>query len=168
MAAAVPRRPDLRALVVSPPSDAASARYLTGLHELARSLGCEKHVSFVEDVQDVAPLFGGVDIVVMPSLREPFGRVIVEAMLACRPVIASNVDALPLIASDGTTGLLVPPADPNRLADALVHLASQPDLRRRMGIAGRQRALDRYAIAETASGVLEVYRRLLGNSRRPP
>ncbi len=95
-----------------------------------------------------------VDIVAVPSLREPFGRVAVEGMLAGRPVIASDIDGLRSIVVDGGTGQLVAPGDPQDLARAISSLAGRPELRAQLGRAGRRRALDRFSITRTAEEVL--------------
>jgi glycosyltransferase involved in cell wall biosynthesis len=77
------------------------------------------------------------DIVVVPSRYEPGGLVAREAMAAGRPVVASNVQGLTDAIDDGTTGLLIPPDDPSRLARALVVLLADPDLQDRLGQAAR-------------------------------
>ena len=81
-------------------------------------------------------------IVVVPSLGEGFGMVALEAMERARPVIASAVGGLPEIVADGETGLVVPPADAEALAEAIVALAGDLPRAAEMGAAARARALD--------------------------
>ena len=96
-------------------------------------------------------------IVVVPSLGEGFGMVALEAMERGRAVIASDVGGLPEIVVDGETGLVVPPADPARLADAIVSLARDPALARRFGAAGRKRALDEFSEARCVDRTVQLY-----------
>lgn len=80
-------------------------------------------------------------LAVVPSVwPEPFGIVVIEAMVSGCPVVASQIGGIPDIVVDGETGLLVPPANPIELHDAIARLLKQPDLMDRMGQAGRERA----------------------------
>jgi len=157
MQIAVARYPALQAVIASPVPDARSARYLSRLQEIAAG-----NVRFLEPAGEVMPLLHEADILAVPSLREPFGRVAVEGMLAGLPVVASNVDGLASIVLDGETGFLVPPGDPEGLSQAILLLAARPDLRLSMGQKGRRRALCRYHIDRVATEVLKVYESVLG------
>lgn len=101
-----------------------------------------------------------IDIVALPSLREPFGRVAVEAMLAQRPVVASNVDGLGEIVVHQETGRLTSADDHRDLANALVQLSNDPTVRQRFGQAGRKRALERYSPTQSALRIRDVYEQL--------
>jgi glycosyltransferase involved in cell wall biosynthesis len=114
----------------------------------------------------VSPIQNAVEdaaIVVVPSLGEGFGMVALEAMERARPVIASSVGGLPEIVADGETGLVVEPADPEGLADAIVALASDPDGAAAMGRAGRERALREFTPEQSADRIEELYRAALGS-----
>jgi glycosyltransferase involved in cell wall biosynthesis len=100
--------------------------------------------------------------VLVPSRAEPFGNTALEAQLAGRPVVASAVQGLQEIVTDGETGLLVPPDDPVALAAAIATLLDDPERARAMALAGHRSAqanfsLDRYrsaitdAVARTAA-----------------
>jgi glycosyltransferase involved in cell wall biosynthesis len=94
--------------------------YARSLHKLASDFGLVDRVRFLGHRDDVPSLMRGVDAVVHPSIDpEPFGRTLVEAMLARRPVVAANAGAVPEILDDGKAGWLVPPNDPVALAAAL-------------------------------------------------
>lgn len=164
MAHATGRAPALRAVLLSHGADEASAVHMKGVRRLVEDLGCQSCVRFADRYHDAVSLMSAADIVAVPSLREPFGRVAVEGMLAARPVVASSVDALTDIVRDGETGLLVPPGDPVALSEALSSLASRPQLRERLGAAGRERALERFSVAGMASAMLEVFSRVLARS----
>ena len=96
--------------------------------------GKVKFLGWRDDVAEIMQIF---DIFVLPSLNEGMGRVLVEAMAAGKPVVASRVGGIPDLVQDGKTGLLVPPGDERALADALLRLASNPTEARRMGAAGK-------------------------------
>jgi len=104
----------------------------------------------LEDLVEVRPvayaemprLYSEVDLVVYPSVEaEPFGLVPVEAMAAGLPVVVTRCGGLPESVRDGATGFVVPPDDPIALADAMAAIIADPGLARRMGAAGRARAL---------------------------
>jgi len=80
----------------------------------------------------------GTDIFVLPSLTEGLPLVIIEAMAYRRPIVATNVGGIPDLITDSVTGLLVPPADPETLTDALATLVEDPGRRRELGVAAYQ------------------------------
>lgn len=103
-------------------------------------------VVFTGRREDVAAITGEIDVAVLPSLREAQGISILEAMARRRPVVASAVGGIPEVLTDGLDGLLVPPADPGALADACIRLACSPELRRRLGDAGRATVESRFSL----------------------
>jgi glycosyltransferase involved in cell wall biosynthesis len=107
----------------------------------AARMGVSEKVWFLgwrDDIHEILPL---LDIFVLPSLNEGMGRVLVEAMAAGRPIVASNVGGIPDLVYHGENGVLVPPADHRALARELEMLISDPDMRRRMGDKGRTLAV---------------------------
>jgi len=131
------------------------------LQAYARELGVEDAVRFLGFVSPVAGAFEDAAIAVVPSLGEGFGMVALEAMERARPVIASAVGGLPEIIDDGRTGLVVPPADAEALADAIVELASDLGRARAMGAAGRERALAEFTPERCVERTEELYVRAL-------
>ena len=90
---------------------------------------------------------GLVDIVLHTSVAaEPFGRVIVEAMLAGRPVIATNAGGVPEIVDDGVSGVLVPPGDVEALVRGVSGLLDAPERAGKLGVAGCERARARFTL----------------------
>jgi glycosyltransferase involved in cell wall biosynthesis len=89
-----------------------------------------KFLGWRDDIDEIMQIF---DVLVLPSLNEGMGRVLVEAMAAGKPVIASNIGGIPDLVKHGHTGILVPPADEANLAGAIVRLVSNPKEARRMG-----------------------------------
>jgi glycosyltransferase involved in cell wall biosynthesis len=109
-----------------------------------------------EKVADVREAYSGLDIVVCPSLRESFGRVVAEAMLNGIPVVASDLPPLRDLLGSDEAGVLVAPGDVDAIADAVRLLASEPALRARLGWGGRLRAA-RYEPGVIARRMKELY-----------
>jgi glycosyltransferase involved in cell wall biosynthesis len=104
-------------------------------------------------------LLRSADAVVCVPWYEPFGMVPLEAMACGRPVVAAAVGGLLDTVLDGTTGTLVPPHDPARLAVAVTELLDDDATRRRYGQAGARRAQSRYSWDRVAAETLRVYHR---------
>lgn len=122
------------------------------------SAGLEDFVTLIGalDETDVAKAFARADIVIVPSLSEGLPVVIMEAMACGLPVIASAVDGIPELVVDGQTGLLVPPADPVALADAIERLSGNPALKARLGLAGRERVVRDHDASKNARHLLSL------------
>lgn len=101
------------------------------------------------------------DVFAHTSRWEGFGIVLLEAMLAGLPVVATRVSAVPEIVADGTTGLLVPPGDAHAVASALSGLLADPARRSELGEAGRRRAHEEFSVARMADRTLAVYESIL-------
>ncbi|HJQ74962.1 MAG TPA: glycosyltransferase [Gaiellaceae bacterium] len=114
------------------------------LRALARELGIADSVHFLGHVSPIQGAIERSQVVVVPSMGEGFGMVALEAMERARPVVAAAIGGLGELVQDGETGLLVPPGEAGPLRDAIVRLAGDPELARRMGEAGRRRALHRF------------------------
>jgi len=130
--------------------------YARELPARARALGLGERARFPGHV-DAPGLFAAADIVVHAStLPEPFGRIVIEGMAAQRPVIASRAGGPVEIIVEGETGLLVPPGDAAALAEAMLRLARDSDLRTRMGEAGRARVDASFTAERSAASFTEV------------
>lgn len=102
--------------------------------------GLRDRVLFTGFRSDVAELLAAADVFTLPSREDAFPTVLLEAAAAGLPAVASDVGGMPEIVVSGKTGGLVPPEDPDALAEALIELVSQPQRRRRLGRAARRRA----------------------------
>ncbi|EQD38607.1 glycosyl transferase group 1 [mine drainage metagenome] len=103
--------------------------------------------------------YASADLFVLPSHMEPFGIVLLEAMAAGLPVVATSVGGIPEVVHSGLTGLLVPPRDPAALARALDTLVADPQLRSRFGDRGRARA-EEFSWPRLIPKFLELFREL--------
>jgi glycosyltransferase involved in cell wall biosynthesis len=137
------------------------------LEKLSAELGLVDRVRFTGWVEKLWPVLSRTDVVVHASTEpEPFGRVLIEAMAAGKPVVATHAGGVPEIVESGSTGLLVPAKDPGALARANGALLSDPDRRRRMGAAGRARVEKHFTIEQQIRSIESIYRRIA--SQRPP
>jgi len=131
------------------------------LEKQIRSLDLGGQVELLGNRRDIRGLMNSFDVFVLPSLWEPFGLVIAEAMACGKPVVATTAGGIPEIVDHGVTGLLVPPADAGRLADALLVLLRDVDRRRQMGRAGRQRFLEHFDAKIMSANYQALYESLL-------
>lgn len=113
---------------------------------------------------DVAPWMAIADIVAMPSLSEPFGKVAYEALAAGRPLVASHVGGIPEIVQHDENGLLVPPNNPKALADALFEVLSSEDLRRRLQATGPETYAKRFTRERRVDAWVRCYESVLGRA----
>jgi len=124
-------------------------------------------VSGISD-RELATLYGEAEVAVVPSLYEGFSLPAVEAMACGVPVVATTGGALPeVVGNDGETGLLVAPNDPGALAGAIGRLLDDPELRARLGAAGRERVLTRFTWAVTAKGTAACYEAMMAGLPLP-
>ncbi|MBI3584715.1 MAG: glycosyltransferase family 4 protein [Nitrospinae bacterium] len=103
----------------------------------ANLLGIADSVIFTGWRNDVSAIISALDIFVLPSLNEGMGKVLVEAMLLKRPIIASRVGGIPDLIRDGENGILINSASPNELAKAIIELLKSEEKRKRMGESGK-------------------------------
>jgi glycosyltransferase involved in cell wall biosynthesis len=150
---AMSRTPDLHAIIVGKPLFGED-NYLDQVRMKVEQLGLRNRVHFHGFTSDVATLLADCDILVHTStLAEPFGRVLVEGMLAEKPVIAAAAGGPLEIIQDGQSGLLVKPDDAEALAAALVRLAGDPGLRHDIAEEGRRRAEALFSLPAMLEGI---------------
>lgn len=125
------------------------------LKAMASDLRIAEHVSFPGWISDRDAFFDELDIFCLPSLREPFGLVVTEAMIRGCPVVVSDADGPRDIVDDGKTGLMVAKDNPEQLATALKALIDAPDHAAGLAEAGRQTVLERFG-RERVGHVLET------------
>jgi D-inositol-3-phosphate glycosyltransferase len=140
------------------------ARYRT----LASRLGVADRVHFIGSLprERVPSLLRSADVVASAPWYEPFGIVPLEAMACGVPLIATAVGGLTDTVVDGVTGFHVPPRRPSEIARKLRWLLSDPELRRRMGAAGVERARSRYGWDTVAEQVMDAYAVVMGRAAR--
>jgi glycosyltransferase involved in cell wall biosynthesis len=110
---------------------------------------------------EILEYYQTASIVVVPSLSESFGNVILETLACETPVIASNVGGIPEIISNYENGILVPPGNDVKLAEAIQFLLSNQDMKEKLGRQGRLHVLENFSFEVTAKKLLEIYNKLL-------
>jgi len=100
-------------------------------------------------------------ILVVPSLSESFGNVILESLACETPVIASNVGGIPEIITNYKNGILIPPNDAKKLAKVIEFLLNREELIRKLGEQGRRLVVEKFSVEVVAKKLLEVYNRLI-------
>ncbi|WP_285366603.1 glycosyltransferase family 4 protein [Streptomyces albipurpureus] len=136
---------------------------------LIERYGLGDAVEFVKGISDteLVELVRGAQIACVPSLYEGFSLPAAEAMATATPLVATTGGAIPEVAgADGVTCLAVPPGDAGALAAALGRLLGDPELRTRLGEAGRRRVLERFTWAKAAQGTVELYRAAIARTAR--
>ncbi len=145
-----PRRP----FVVLIAGSAADPDYYAQVLALRERLGLQAEVRLLGFQSEMGPLYAASDAFVLSSRCEGLPLVVLECMMARRPLVATSVGAVPEALADGA-GLLVPSANPAQLARAMRQLLLDPTLCQRLARAARQRALEHYSIEAMADAFLE-------------
>ena len=153
--------PDVR-LLLAGGRQLGSAAYVAGLHRLSVELGLAKRVEWLGVRDDVPRLLAAADVVVLASDWEGLGLVLLEAMAARRPVVATRVGGVPEVVADGATGLLVLPGSVSALAGALRDLLRDPARARAMGEAGARRLAEDFGPERMRRETLALYAEVLG------
>ncbi len=123
------------------------------------------HRGLTSNAPELLELFAQADVFVFPTLGDCLPIAVMEAMAAELPVVATRVGALSEEVVDGTTGFLIEPGDREALADRVLNLARDADLRRQMGWAGRRRAEQKFNGATNYRAVLQLYKRCVDGQR---
>lgn len=130
------------------------------LKALAHQLGLEDQIVWAGFREDIPAVMNAFDTFALTSNYEGFGLVLLEAMAAGRPVVATAVSAIPEIVADGLTGLLCPSGDADSLAQAFLHMEDSC-LRARMGGAGHERAIHSFTLESMTKATLAMYQECL-------
>jgi glycosyltransferase involved in cell wall biosynthesis len=157
MAQVVKQQADAHGLIVGD-DDSAEGGLMRELQALAERLGIADHIHFTGHRTDAPRLLLTSDLLCfVPTQAEPFGRTIIEGMAAGLPVIGARSGAIPDIIVENETGLLVPPADADAQAEAIIHLLANSDRERAMGAAGKRLAAEKYSIEHQINQLTEFY-----------
>lgn len=148
------RHPELRVVIVG------DGVQRTELERLAAELGIEDAVLFAGVRVDVAEVLRALDVAVNSSVREGSPLSVMEYMEAGLPIVATRVGGVPEIVRDGVDGILVPPSDPDAMADALNRLLDDREAAAAMGRSGRERRRAEFDLDVVAQRLGELYERL--------
>jgi glycosyltransferase involved in cell wall biosynthesis len=135
--------------------------YKKKLEDLASDLGLKQQIIFTGYRPDIMNLLNAFDLFVLPSLVEGLPVVILEAMAAKKPVIATSVGGNAEIVVDGKTGILVPPEDSDKLAKAIIYHLNNPEISKRMGEKGYEKVRQYFSLSEMLDKVMDIYKEVL-------
>jgi glycosyltransferase involved in cell wall biosynthesis len=127
------------------------------LERRSRTLGIENNVQFLGTRPDVPELLAHMDVFVLPSLWEGMPIVILEAMAARKPIVASDVDGVSEIVLDKEDGILVPPKNPEKLAQVIILILTDQDLAECLGQRGFDKVVSQFGIDTTVARTQELY-----------
>jgi glycosyltransferase involved in cell wall biosynthesis len=136
-------------------------KYQYECEQVAIKWHIQDQVTFAGHRTEVAEIFRVTDIVVLPSLTEAFPRVVIEGMAAGKPVVTTDVGGAAEAVEDGISGFVVAPGDSVVLAEKILRLAVDRELRMTMGIAARKRVEALFSIEENIKKTEQAYRQLL-------
>ena len=133
--------------------------------QLAAQLDLRPQVLFLGWRRDLPAVYADTDLLVVSSNNEGTPVAAIEAMAARCPVVATRVGGVPDLISDRVTGMLVPPGDPERLAQALIYARDHPSETERWARLARTQVIERHSVEGMVSAVDRLYRRLVQSAR---
>lgn len=139
---------------------AGEGEQLSILEKEASDLGIADNVKFMGFRDDIPSLLQAVDVFVLPSLSEGLPLSILEALSLQKPVVATNVGGIPEIVEDGTTGYLVPPRNPEALAEKILLLLRHPEIAANVGQAGRKKVEKDFGLEKMVREYQSLYEEL--------
>ncbi len=141
--------------------------YEAGLHRLVDELAMRTHVTFLGEREDIPEILAALDLSLVPSWDEPFGRVVGEALAAGVPAVATSVGGPREIINDGVNGLLLPPRQPAMWATAVSTLLANPSRLEAMRVAGPIFAGSALSLEQHVQQVVELYFAITHPEARP-
>ncbi|MCT7376916.1 glycosyltransferase family 4 protein [Chelativorans salis] len=132
----------------------------------AEALGIGERIRLMGFRTPAEPWMQAIDVLLIPAVREPFGRTVIEAMLLGTPVVATDDGGNPEAIEHGVTGLLVPPEEPERFVDPVHALLTDHDYRNRIADAARRRAFASYGVETHVRKVMAIYGVLLSGQKQ--
>ena len=150
--------PDARFLIVG------DGGYRKRLENQVKQLNLDENVIFTGNRKDIPEILAGIDLFVLSSVSEGFGRAVAEAMACAKTVVATKAGGLSEVVEDGITGILVPPKNSIALAEAIIKLLKDKKKAENMGIAGRKRVEKLFSIERNVKSIEELYEEILSRN----
>lgn len=147
--------PDIHYLVVG------DGTFSPSLKDLSAELSIQDHITFAGHRTDIPDLLACCDIFVLPTLGDALPTVLIEALAAGKPIVASNVGGVPEIIENGVNGVLVPPGDSSSLAYACLQLLKNKDQASQMVLAGSQTVWQRFNVDAQIKQLSKIYEELI-------
>jgi glycosyltransferase involved in cell wall biosynthesis len=137
------------------------------LEQLVDQLNIRESVSMLGRRSDMPSVYASLDVMVASSRQEGLPMAILEGMASGLSLVATAVGEVPTVVADGKTGLLVPPGDVDSLAEGILSLLRDPEMRARFGAAAKQRVEDEYSASRMTADYLRVYAEAIESSDLP-
>jgi glycosyltransferase involved in cell wall biosynthesis len=158
---------ELTCEIIGAPEEPLYTNYFIALKKLRRQLALEEHVIFTGALpfEKVLAKYRTADLFVLPCViaadgsRDITPNALIEAMAMKLPVVSTTVTGIPEIVEDGVSGILIAPHDEQALADAVIKLIQDPDLRKRLGESARKRVEEKFDINKNVAHYLELFTR---------
>ena len=157
------RTPECQFIVFGGSSNLDATPYTRALKQASACLEISNRLVWADFVNDIPAIMYSLDILVHPASKEGSGRVVMEAMAAGKPVIGVKSGGAQELILDGTTGILVPPNDPQALAEAVRYLLENPDHRRSMGTQAQKYANEHFSNTKTTEAILSIYQEIISD-----
>jgi glycosyltransferase involved in cell wall biosynthesis len=141
--------------------------YFKELYDQAERLDIDSRIRFLTAVKDVGPILGASDIAVNSSLMENLSMSVAEAMAYGKAVVATDVGGTRELLLDGETGLLVPPRNPEAIAEAISTFIEDPEFAKKCGERARARIEAEFSLQRQVAQLEEIYLSLLSSANRP-
>lgn len=153
----------IKVLFVGNPRHPLESSFAKPILDLIKRLKLKDTVYVIKNIPytRMPEYYSAADALVIPSIYDAFPKVTLEAMACMTPVIASAIGGLTELIHDKKTGILVKPANPDELAEAIVNVVSSDDLRMKLGLNARKLVIDRFTWSHTAKRVMSVYQKIL-------
>ena len=156
-----PRFPEVRFLIVGRAENEGDHTREEKLRSLVKRLGLSQVVLFLGYRKDMPEVMAALDLLVVATEAEPFGRVVLEALASGKPVVGTKSGGTPEVVKEGENGLLIPPKDEKGMADAVMRLLRSPSEAKQMGERGRQRILSEFTIENHTRKIESLYLSLM-------
>ncbi len=131
------------------------------LQDMVEDLGLTQRVHWLGSVKEIPSLLAAADVALLTSHEEGFSNAIIEYMATGLPSIVTSVGGNPEAVLQNVTGLVVPPRDPPALAEAILRLAGDPDLRRQLGAAAQRRVHEHFSLDTCVENYIRLYSKIL-------
>jgi len=140
-------------------------KYYRYLNDLCNQKGTKESLSFINFENDIAAVMASIDVLVLFSKYESFGRVLIEAMAMEKPVITSDAGGPAEIIEDKKSGILIQSRDASVLAESICYLYHNPDVAQKMGIEGRKRVIKYFTVDKYVESHEKLYQEILNSGK---
>jgi L-malate glycosyltransferase len=166
-AAVAQRVPQVTLFIIGAPLFAHDHAYLVRLKRTVKALGIAERVRFLGARHDIPAVMRALDLSILNSHSDPFPLTMLEAMASGTPVLATAVDGIPELIRHGETGWLVPPRDEAQLAEAMLYLIAEPELRQRLATQGRQQILAGFTAEHFQRAIAQYFHKIYAAQHSP-